>query len=172
MCLRGGSLPTYSVKDLREFFPALSRILWLGVVVLFLVLTLSPFLTNGFYADDSIYSQSYYHLKESNSYFLGPSWEGAKSWARGGRFYFLTVMGTSAFYWFFHDLAVARAAQVFLVIVNILLCCKVLSNWLGSNRILLVFVPLLGSLFQMRIPFDPIAANPPLMQLLAYNLPA
>tara|TARA_B110001454_G_scaffold219057_1_gene249635 strand:- start:76709 stop:78454 length:1746 start_codon:yes stop_codon:yes gene_type:complete len=154
-------------KTLKGFNLFRSKLFLVILFSLLILLSFSPYLSAGFYADDAMNSQVTLVAKKQNISVLEFTNKIIYNWQKDvGRYYPLGFLGSYTFYDLFPEEASAHIIQMFLVLINMLLFSGVIYILTSSTSLALLFIPILLLHFQIRDFYDPIAGYAPFMQLM------
>jgi hypothetical protein len=148
-----------------------STTFWGILLSIFFISSMTPYLFNGFYADDCLNSQVGLVAQQNGQSVLDFALGVNRGWMLSvGRFFPLSWIVSFMYYGFFHTLPFARILHVLIVGSNIAFFCYLIHQWTGKKKLLLLFIPILISCFQMREPFDPISSYIPVMQSILFYI--
>lgn len=147
----------------------LSKFFLPTLLIITISLSFTPYLSAGFFADDAMNSQiNLVAKKQSMSVFEFTKKINSNWMVEVGRFFPLGFLGSYFFYSFFPKEIPARLAQMFLVFLNIIIFSFIIKKISGSNRMALLFIPVILTHFQIRDFYDPIAGYAPFMQMMFF----
>ncbi|MGY2339209.1 hypothetical protein ACW9HW_08185 [Pseudomonas sp. SDO5532_S415] len=133
------------------------------------VIVMYPYLTNGFWFDDSLNSQVWGLINRAETSLFDFSIKIMTSWLHAGRL-MLSFPFIYSFYYYVNDPALVRFFDVVLVAVNIGLVVHLLRLLQSAWSMTGLFVLFLLMCFQVRDFHDPIGSYATFLQMLAIEL--
>jgi hypothetical protein len=129
-----------------------------AAVVIYVVLSLSPMLSSGYYSDDMVNSSLKGSIEIQNISIANYIKKQINDWLIQGRLFPLGLIITYTVAYYINKLVVYKTIVMVMVIINILLLGKLTERISGDKYVALLTMIIIPILFQFRLYHDPILA--------------